>query len=379
MSSSIQSWLFFVIAAVGGLSACTWETDLPDEARAIRIDAGRELLVTNDAVLTGPLGMNSSSGTLSFRYATERLALRSAGTARWLDAWSRRLVEEGHPDRARAFERDVTCRWLHARRENGCDEACNQCATRDLPLALAPFRLVAVVNRTDLSVLPDRAGDGGEGRLVFALTNGPADDARSAPLPLTVIFEYAQIGTARSWAERWHSLGSSAPNEAFSTRLAKLTTSFVGAGTIAQIRTADAFTGPAMILHEFSRSTARDLVASNVRNTPDWSRVEASSMKTYAHDQSDAIAAGTAVMPKAWWASSSSTEESPPDWVADLPQYELVMKQTCAGCHAQSERGFQIDPLAKDEAKLSRFLVDPTAAEDELRRRIEWMQWTLTR
>jgi hypothetical protein len=50
---------------------------------------------------------------------------------------------------------------------------------------------------------------------------------------------------------------------------------------------------------------------------------------------------------------------------------------TCGGCHALSDNGFQIDPIAQGDSKLSRFLVDPSKPMDEMRRRIEWMQHPL--
>jgi hypothetical protein len=345
-----------VLPLVAG--ACTWETDLPAGARSIEVRSDRELLVTDEAVVTGPLAKNREHGPLSFRHAMSALPIDGAATLRWMTT----------------LDANVACRWLRAAPSNQCDDTCASCTQRELDLGEAPFRLLAVANRTDLATMPDRAADGGEGRFVFGLTEGPADDASSASLPYTVIFEYAQQGTTLSWARRWHSLGTASDAD-FPARLTELTEAFVATGALAQIRTADALHGP-MVLHQFQLASG-DVVASSVRNTPDWQRVPVAALRDYADAHGAAISDGTAVLPKEWWARSSALAEQPPSYVAELPQHDGLVRGTCGGCHAQSERGFHIDPLANGEKKLSRFLVDPSKGEDELRRRAQWMQLTL--
>jgi hypothetical protein len=221
-----------------------------------------------------------------------------------------------------------------------------------------------VANRTDLSVMPDRAADGGEGRLVFAVTDGPGDDARSAPLAMTVILEYAQEGSAIDWTRRWHALGARSDPEC-PAALAALAAAFVEAGSIAQIRTADSTTGP-MVLHEF-HVEGGEIVPTNVRNAPDWSRVPEASLRSFADANEGAIADGTVLLPKEWWARASSPDDATPQWVP-----EPLARQTCGGCHALSDTRFQIDPRARGAAKLSRFF-----AETETARRVEWMQLEL--
>jgi hypothetical protein len=221
--------------------------------------------------------------------------------------------------------------------------------------------------------MPDRAAEGGEGRLVFALTEGPAEDRASSPLPLSVILEYAQAGSAREWAERWHALGK-APD--FRSALIALTETFVGSGAVAQIRTADAWTGP-MVFHQF-RVEDGAILPANVRNTPDWQAVTRDALRAYASANAEAIADGTAVLPATWWASYSAPARVPPAWVSDIPQGDALVRGTCSGCHAQSESGFHVDPRGPSDRRASRFLVDPTKERDELRRRVEWMQLVLS-
>jgi hypothetical protein len=276
-----------------------------------------------------------------------------------MEGWSKRLRDEGEAGRADALEQ----RFL-----------CESCPIKKMRLEDAPFRLIAVANRTDLSVLPDRAADGGEGRLVFALTDGPGDASDAPALPFTVIVEYAQRGTASDWASRWHALGS-ASAEAFPAQLAGVVASFVEPGTLAQIRTADAVTGP-LVLHEFHLEGGA-LVPTRVRNTPSWSAVSEADLRTFVATHGDAIANGTHVLPVSWLASSSALHAATPPYLANVEGHDALVKGTCGGCHDAADRGFQIDPLAKGEAKLSRFLVDPAKDLDEMGRRTEWMQVTL--
>jgi hypothetical protein len=366
-----------VLLALPSLTiGCIWQTDLPAGATSIHVEPGRELVVTDESLMSGPLAQNQTTGPLSFRQAMGALPLEEGATLAWLQAWSRRLHDEGYPERAATLDQRVTCAWLRALPENECDQVCASCTRNTLLPEAAPFRLIAIANRTDLSVMPDRAADGGEGRLVFAITDGRGDDASSPSLPVTVIFEYAQQGSALEWTQRWHALGQTS-DDAFPASLTALTQTFVASGTLAQIRTADALTGP-MVLHQFQMESGA-LLATNVRNSPDWTSVPASSMRAFADDNADAIESGTALFPSSWWTASSFPDQPPPAYVSDLTQHDALVQLTCGGCHALSENGFQIDPIAKGDSKLSRFLVDPTKGQDEMRRRTEWMQLTLWR
>ena len=72
-------------------------------------------------------------------------------------------------------------------------------------------------------------------------------------------------------------------------------------------------------------------------------------------------------------ASASSKQE----FCALIDAHDAFVRGTCGGCHQESASGFQIDPRAKGDAKLSRFLVDPSKPRDEVGRRVEWMQLML--
>jgi len=356
---------------------CTWQTALPNAAAAIPVERDRELVITDDGIL-GALSGNAADGPMSFRRAMEHLTTQQASgdaTLAWMSRWSQRLRDEGQAARADSLDATITCPWLRRAPDNQCSASCDACAAKVLRLEDAPFRLIAVANRTDLSVMPDRAADGGEGRLVFALTDGPADSDGSPSLPLTAIVEYMQQGSAKDWAGRWHALGS-LPAGAFPDGLAALVGAFVQGGTLAQIRTGDAFTGP-LVLHEFHLESGQ-LVPRNVRNTPDWSSVSAADIRAFCADHADAIENGTHVLPPSWLAKASALDAGVPTYLATVPSHVALVHGTCGGCHGDAERGFQIDPLAKGDRKLSRFLVDPSKALDEIGRRVEWMQLTLS-
>lgn len=219
--------------------------------------------------------------------------------------------------------------------------------SRASPWPSADYRLLAVVNRTDLSVMPDRAAEGGEGRLVF----GHVRAAR------TIIVEYAQPGPAKAWAARWQALDGSR---------AALAALVGGFGPIAQVRAADGASGE-VVLRQYE-VTEGAIVEGLLRNEPDYARVSAAELEAYATSRSSALADGTALMPREWWASAAVVRPAPAN-VAPA-----VASQTCTGCHAKTERGFQIDPST---GRPSTFLASPSAPSDELRRRATWMQMTL--
>ena len=237
----------------------------------------------------------------------------------------------------------------------------------------APFRLIAVVNRTDLAVMPDRAAEGGEGRLVYALTDGTSEAAPA--LPFTIALEYAQRGTAREWADRWHALGA-VSDAAFPDELARVAGTFVEQGSLAQLRSGDALTGP-LVLHEFHLD-AGALASATVRNTPRWASIAEADLRAFADAQAGAIESGTHVLPMAWRADASRLGAEPPAYVASVTSHEALLRGTCAGCHAAAATGFQIDPLQRGDQKLSRFLVDPAKELDEATRRQQWLQLTLS-
>jgi hypothetical protein len=95
-------------------------------------------------------------------------------------------------------------------------------------LGNAPFRLLAIVDRLDLSASDTTSvRNAGEGRFVFGVLNAAND-----PVPFTVIFEYEQLATdrpaLRSWAQEWHALGGQSFGPAYNSALQAITDKFSG-------------------------------------------------------------------------------------------------------------------------------------------------------
>jgi hypothetical protein len=159
----------------------------------------------------------------------------------WLAHWAtdQSPNPEASPADARpALEMALLAPWRTA---SGCaadDEACT------LDMGVAPFRLLAIVNRPDLRIVAsDGSAIGGEGRFVFQLVgptlgrtvvDGPLEvlDATPTPQKLTVIFEYSlpvdDNADTLEWAKGWHALGKHAFGATFNKKLRKLTADFAG-------------------------------------------------------------------------------------------------------------------------------------------------------
>ncbi len=190
------------------------------------VDPWRELLVHDAVVRTHEYAMNSGQGALSFAGIAPKLVAGAPSETSATDAldWLQRWA----PAR-------VSCQWLQATPSNHCNQDCTRCDAHDVAWEVAPVRLLAIVNRVDLS---DDAHAGGEARLVYGLSEGPGDDARSAPLDATFIIEFRQTGEAAQVAHPWHELGvAGAIDDAFVQKLAHLVSQFAKSEHLARVRT----------------------------------------------------------------------------------------------------------------------------------------------
>jgi hypothetical protein len=103
-------------------------------------------------------------------------------------------------------------------------------ANGKLDLTKAPMRLLAIVNRLDLKDLD--AGKGGEGRIVFGVT-----DQDGNPLEFTVIFEYLlpakNEAEWRAWVDAFHALQTLPfPSEQYNAALQAITDKFDGRNSV---------------------------------------------------------------------------------------------------------------------------------------------------
>ncbi len=304
------------------------------------IDPWKELLIVDDSVMSDATTKNLTDGPLSFRFAMERLAGSSADASSWTNAWMKSWAPPS--------------------------------LVGDIELTNAPFRLIAVANRIDLS---QPAGSGAaEGRLVFAATDGPGDDPTSAALPLTVIVEFELRGPVGDWAARWHALGAFESFDAdYMHTLVELTSSFVRADDLGQVRINDGVENPAGILREFHLSNGA-LVPASLALTPSHSFDGAAPLVDYLNANRDAILTGDYELPGDFLAPQVTLGSK---WM--LPEIDEPLRRafaagTCDGCHGSEhpviDGAFHVSPLRHGTAKVSRFLFDPSdRTGDELTRR----------
>ncbi|MEO7111071.1 MAG: hypothetical protein ABI183_11595 [Polyangiaceae bacterium] len=304
------------------------------------VDPWKELLVVDDAVMNDAAAKNETDGPLSFRFVMERLAGSTTDASTWTSTWMKS--------------------WAPSSLDIDGD------------LAHAPFRLIAVANRMDLS---QPAGSGSaEGRLIFAATDGPGDDPASNALPLTVIVEFDLPGAPSNWAARWHALGAfDTFNAQYIDALTTLTSAFVSSENLGQIRINDGLEDPRGVLHEFHLANG-SLVSTGLERTPTHTMDGTASLGDYLNANRDEILAGDYKLPQTFLAPEITLGST---WT--LPGVDEQLRKafaagTCDGCHGGEnpviDGAFHVSPFRQGTAKVSRFLFDPdNRDDDELTRR----------
>jgi len=362
-----------LIAVASSCAGCALAGVEPGDAcEAQPIDSFAELLVVDESVLAPSAPVNVPP------WSPARL-LETAGSGQWLarglERWRDAARGEGHEAVANAIDAEVLCRWLRRTASNACDVACVACDGRDFEAASAPFRTLAVVNRTDLRLLPDARSPAGEARIVLGLA--PTADG-APPVAFTLIFEFAQAGSPTTWATRWHAL-SALDGPGRSQSLAEIVERFAlaaplpdGRPVLSQVRGSIDAAPEASELRELAADENGELVPRGLRNTPRIDLDGTPALDAFARAEAARIRRGTHVVPADMLAPSQRYGSH--DWslpgVDGETRLELD-RGTCAGCHAHdpADGGFQISPLTTGRAAVSRFLLDPRADDDELRRR----------
>ena len=182
------------------------------------VDYGHELMITDLSVVEDPCRTTYSptvpcaTGTVGV-WTFNELMFRMKGTRplhpfvqEWLHTFEITTFVNGFPvpplPNARPAFIDP---WLVA---SGCRPGAPLIGPRACKLDMknAPFRLLAIVNRNDLSGPGMGMPDMGEGRFVFGLVNALS----GAPLQSTVIFEFKlpPPRDAHQWAVEWNQLSS---------------------------------------------------------------------------------------------------------------------------------------------------------------------------
>ena len=375
---------------------------VPAACRDVAIDPFKELIIVDEGLLASGRASNRQNGPWSFRHAFENLLPPGQDLSAALDAWFGLYKQPTTVNLFRVPARlgnvidgTVECPWLKRTPSNGCNESCSVCAARVFDLAEAPFRLIAIANRLDLRETSAYPGGAGEGRLVFALTDGPADDPASPALRMTAALEY-YLPSARSspfeWAARWHRLGAhEAFDEPFAAELVALTEQFVArgadpaaplGGSLAQVRTNEREFDWQWEFREFRLAPgANRLALSPLFNTPDRSLNGAPQLVSWASENRDAILRNQHTLPLGL--TGGVAVPTPPWLLPGLGEQvrKALASQTCDGCHQTEQTSldvnFHVSPMRPGVGKLSPFLHDPAAPTDELRKRADALRRAL--
>jgi hypothetical protein len=346
------------------------------------IDRGRELLVTDRAVLSGARSDNANAlAPWSFRHAMESLAAASAVDAPsfvsgWLATWqaSSTAAAEGRlPLGARPdVQKDLVCPWLRLTPENGCDETCSQCASSKLDLSRAPFRLLAIVNRLDLAETTNGCKpEASEARLLFVAMR----PGTTTPLSFNAIFEYAVDGTAAGAADSWHSLAALHGDADYAAALESLTRTFTDSARLGQLRTSENLAGTSWELRQFAHLRGA-LVPTALTNTVTDALDGTTQLATHLSTHEAEIFAGDNAVPANVATAFSTMPKADFRWsstTANPSTLHLFGLSTCNGCHAGERGDTSVLPFshvgvdANGATIVSRFLSNPSSPDsDEL-------------
>ena len=279
----------------------------------VSINPTTQLMITDLRVVEDPIRTNPNAGreaTWTFKYLMENMAGENDPeefTLQWLKHWEEDQVVNGQvsPSRA-AIQEKVIEPWLEASGGEGLD------------LRLAPFKLLAIVNRLDLRVHnEDSVTTGGEGRFVFGVLNQDGTPlpplAGPAPGGFTVIFEYELVANKmrdlEKWARTWHDLGRHRiGSRGYNHALERITRRFTDAGrapgkvngnSINQIRSNEFAIGPNWELREFVLDANTGLLTQNtVALTPDTILANGTTgLRDLINENEASILDGTFVLP----------------------------------------------------------------------------------
>lgn len=359
------------VAACGGDPAHDDAGVAIDAAGTCSVNTFKELMIVKPSVV-GDATRNSSAndGHWSFRFLMEQMAPATMDPA--------------------VFTSDMMMQWATVTKVNGfaVDKrsagitsflaAWPKRSDGKLDLSKSPFKLIALVYRPDLASSREPAG---EGRLVFGANNG-------SPEPFTVIFEYrlptAGGQTFKTWADRFHSLGSVAFGSTYNADLQAITDLFterntsptrINGSSISQVRTNEIQLDGFWELREFRLRTSGLLLMNETRQAPDESlnphggtpNAAQAALIAWINSNASAILAGTDTVPTTFLGGDQPEVGQPWDFGTrvDPTVRKAFATNTCVGCHngeVQQIGGFyQIDPLVapgtQGTSMLSNFLL----------------------
>lgn len=183
----------------------------------------------------------------------------------WMNTMNSEQTVNGDPIEPGMFEAEVLERWL-------ADSEAKGLPPGELDLSIAPFRLLAIVNRIDLRENSGyAAGNAGEARFVFGMIN--TESCRA--LDHVTILEYGinkkGCNQIKDWARQWYKLKNyTIGSSSYNTRLQAITDQFTLANTepskpngsaINQVRTNELVAlAPAWDLREFKLNPSNHLL-----------------------------------------------------------------------------------------------------------------------
>jgi len=364
--------------------ACSSNTD-GDAPSCATIEPLRELVVVDPEVVDSQAAKNAADGGLSFRRTITTITPPgmdpSAFVMSWLESFSTVQAHGLLRTRARpSFREKITCPWLRRTPANECNDDCSSCAAHTLDLDLAPFRLLAALNRIDIE--DDQPS--GEARLVYAFTQGPGDDAASSAWRATVAFEFHHPTndgrTIGYWARRWHELSVGPRDPAttaqkLSALFAEIRDCTVPSCSLAQIRTNEIEFDWLWEQREY-KLQGRALVMVPLDKTPRREFSGTETLATYIRDNLDAIRRNSHEVPTSMVAYAVSPLSALDTWTVpglDEDARSTFARRTCDGCHMTEEAAvdvnFHISPLKKGEASLSPYLAGTAEKPGELSNR----------
>ncbi len=226
----------------------------------------------------------------------------------------------------------------------------------------------------------------GEGRLMFGVTDGAADDPASKPLAMVTIFEYVlpETRSLNEWAASWHALAKlDGQGEQYRAALQAITDGFVtrnarpgrqNGSALAQVRTNEAALSWIWQLREFGLATDGSLTLRPVWNTPAEQLNNSQTLARFVNENAELIRAKKHVLPAAMRPGASDALRF--SWAmpgVDAETTRAFTEGTCNGCHQTHsvvDSAFHISPFRSGRAKVSRFLYDPDhAGNDEVHTR----------
>jgi len=303
-------------------------------------NAGTKMGPWTFGFLMTQLANNSTTGV-----STSRFVLN------WLLTYAQTHAVNSDPLAVRPGINAFIHRWLA--QSNGL-------ADSTLDLSIAPFRLMAIVNRVDLrsnTGYLGTNGNAGEGRFVFT-----ALDSTCNPMLFNVIFEYGVNKTGctaiKAYARQWYNLKDlTVGSAAYNTALQAITDQFTLANTspakpngssLDQLRTNEIDFGNPWELREFNIDSATHLLFNTtVKQTMQTKFNSTALLDSYMvqhagriksntdivplvfnfHGRDTAFLGGVAPEPPLFWAQPAATLTTNDTF------REMLSLNTCNGCH----------------------------------------------